>query len=312
MRGSSAPGGEARLALTAGIGCYAIWGLVPLVFQAMGRLGIAPWEILAHRTIWAVPTALVFVLMARQGRQVLAAFRNLRVLRWLTLSALLIAVNWIVYIWAVNSGRVLETSLGYYINPLLSMAAGALIFRERINRVGAVAIALAAVGVAIQALALGHLPWVSLTLAISFGGYGIVRKQVAADAQTGLLVECILLALPGLVYVLWLQRSGGGHFAAGVPATAWLVACGPITAVPLALFSWAARRMPLSAMGFLQFIAPSMTFVMGVMQGEAFTLARGVSFVFIWAGASVFAWGAWTRARMMARAAAEAAEAAAP
>jgi chloramphenicol-sensitive protein RarD len=310
MSSSSAPGGDARLALTAGVGCYVIWGLVPLVFQAMGRLGISPWEILAHRTIWAVPAALVFVLMARQGRQALAVFRDLKILPWLALSALLIAINWMVYIWAVNSGRVLETSLGYYLNPLLSMAAGALIFRERITRIGAIAIGLAAVGVAIQAVALGHLPLVSLTVAISFCGYGVVRKRVPADAQTGLLVECLLLAVPGLAFVLWLQDSGAGHFGQGIE-TAWLVFSGPVTAIPLVLFAWAARRIPLSFMGFLQFIAPTMSFAIGVLQGEAFTPLRAVSFAFIWGGAAVFAWGAWTRSRMMARAAAETAEAAA-
>ena len=296
-------------ALTAGIGCYLIWGIVPLLFQAMGRLGISPWEILANRTFWAAPMALVFVLAARQGRQVIAAFRNPRVLGWLAVSAVLLAANWMVYIWAVNSGRVLETSLGYYINPLLAMAAGALIFRERIDRTGAVAIGLAAVGVTIQALALGHLPIVSLTVAFSFCGYSIVRKRVDADAQAGLLIECLILAVPGLAYVAWLQNSGAGHLGASLPATAWLVACGPITAAPLALFSWAVRRIPLSFMGFLQFIAPTIAFGIGVGQGEAFTPLRAASFLFIWGGAAVFAWGAWRRSRSVAAAIAETAPA---
>jgi chloramphenicol-sensitive protein RarD len=298
----SAPGGEARLALTAGIGCYLLWGIVPLVFQAMGRLGISPWEILANRTVWAVPMALVFVLAARQGREVLAAFRNPRTMAWLALSALLIAANWSIYIWAVNSGRVLETSLGYYINPLLAMAAGALIFHERIDRLGMLAIGLAALGVVVQAVAIGGLPLVSLALAFSFGGYGIVRKRVAASAQTGLLIECLLLVGPGLAYVLWLQRSGAGHLGASLPATAWLLACGPVTAVPLVLFSWAARRIPLSSLGFLQFIGPTIGFAIGVMQGEAFTPLRAASFLFIWGGAAVFALAAWRRSRPELRA----------
>lgn len=297
MSSASAPGGESRLALGAGIGCYLIWGVVPLAFQAMDRLGISAWEIIAHRSLWAVPTALAFVLVARQGRQVLAVLRSPRVLGWLTVSALLIGGNWLVYIWAVNSGRVLETSLGYYINPLLAMAAGALIFRERLDRIGLVAIALAAVGVAVQAVALGHPPVVSLVLAVSFCGYGIVRKRVAADAQTGLLIECLLLSVPSLVYIAWAQRAGLGHFGQGAAATAWLVACGPITATPLMLFAWAARRIPLSFMGFLQFLGPTMGFAIGLAQGEAFTPLRAASFLFIWAGAVVFAWGAWRRAR---------------
>jgi chloramphenicol-sensitive protein RarD len=215
----------------------------------------------------------------------------------LALSSLLIATNWMVYIWAVNSGRVLETSLGYYITPLLMMAAGALLFRERIDRVGLAAIGLAAVGVAVQALAIGRLPWVSVVLAVSFSGYGVVRKRVAAEAQTGLLVECLLLAGPALAYVLFLQAHGGNHLASGGAAAAWLVACGPITAVPLVLFAWAARRIPMTAVGFLQFIAPTIGFVIGVGEGEAFTPLRAASFLFIWAGAALFLGGAVRKAR---------------
>jgi len=297
----SAPG-ESRLALGAGLGCYLIWGIVPLVFQAMGKLGVSSWEILANRTVWAVPMALVFVLVAKQGREVLALLKTRRTMAWLTFSAALIAANWSIYIWAVNSGRVLETSLGYYINPLLAMAAGALIFNERIDRLGAVAIALAAVGVAVQAIAIGGLPLVSLALAFSFGGYGIVRKRVTASAQAGLLIECLLLVGPGLAYVLWLQHAGLGHLGASPAATAWLLACGPITAVPLVLFSWAARRIPLSTLGFLQFIGPTIAFVIGVVQGESFTPLRAASFVFIWGGAAVFAFAAWRRSRPELRA----------
>ena len=297
------------LALSAGVGCYVIWGLIPLAFQLLGHLGASPWEILAHRTVWAVPAALVFVLVAGQGRAAAAVLRRPRTLGWLALSATLIAINWSTFIWAVNSGRVLETSLGYYILPLFNMAAGALIFRERLDRAGAVAIALAAAGVVLQAIALGHVPLVSLLLALSFGGYGVVRKRVAAEAQTGLLVECLLLAVPGLAYVLWLQGAGGGHFLHSPATAAWLIACGPVTAVPLVLFAWAARRIPLSAMGFLQFITPTMTFVLGVAQGEAFTPLRGASFALIWAGVAVFALAAWRQSRPELAATAEAAPA---
>ena len=310
MASTPAPGGP-RLALGAGIGCYLIWGFVPLVFQIIGHRGVGAWEILAQRTFWSIPAAGLFVLLAGQFRQVAGVFRQPKVLGWLTLSALLIAINWSTFIWAVNSGKLLETSLGYYITPLINMAAGALLFRERIGRIGKAAMALAAVGVVIQATALGHLPWVSLVLAFSFGGYGIVRKQVAADAQTGLFIECLLVGVPGLAYVFWLQSQGLGHFAGDPVTTAWLIACGPITAVPLVLFSWAARRIPLSAMGFLQFIGPTISFVIGLAEGEAFTPLRALSFGFIWAGAAVFAWGAWTRSRALAQAAADAARAAA-
>jgi len=302
MGRTAAPGDEGRLALTAGIVCYLMWGFVPLAFQAIGRLGVGPWEILAQRIVWSIPAAALFVLLAGQTRQVAAVLRKPTVLAWLALSALLIGLNWVVFIWAVNSGRLLETSLGYYINPLVNMAAGALLFRERIDGVGKTAIGLALVGVAIQAAALGHLPWVSLVLAVSFGGYGVVRKQVTADAQTGLLVECLLLGLPSLAFIAWLESRGVGHFTDSVAATAWLVASGPITAVPLVLFAWAARRVPLSAMGFLQFISPTISFGFGILQGEHFTALRALSFAFIWGGAATFAYGAWRRSRRLAAA----------
>jgi chloramphenicol-sensitive protein RarD len=301
MPSSSAPGGEHRLALTAATSCYLIWGFVPLAFQAVNRLGVGPWEILAHRIVWSIPVAFLFVFLAKQGRQAITVLKNPRTLAWLFLSSLLIATNWVVFIWAVTSNRLLESSLGYYINPLVSMAAGALIFRERIDRIGQAAIGLALVGVTVQAVALGQLPWVSLVLALSFGGYGVVRKQVAADAQTGFLVETLLVGFAAVAYIAWLAGQGGSHFAD--PTTAlWLIACGPITAIPLVLFSWAARRVPLSLMGFLQFIAPTISFVIGLMQGEAFTPLRALSFAFIWGGAAVFLHGMWRRSRTVLRA----------
>jgi len=290
------PGGESRLALGAGFLCYLIWGFVPLFFQAIGHLGVTPWEILAERIAWSVPAAAAFVLLARQGGHALAVLRQPKVLAWLLLSALLIAANWVVFIWAVNSGRLLEASLGYYINPLVSMAAGALLFRERLDRIALAAIGLALAGVVVQTLALGHLPWVSLVLALSFGFYGIVRKQVAAEAQTGLLVETLLVSVVAVPYIVWLQARGQGHLGDPV-ATAWLVASGPVTALPLVLFSWAARRIPLSLMGFMQFLSPTISFVIGLSQGEAFTPARAASFTLIWAGAAVFLFGAWRRTR---------------
>lgn len=287
-------------AVGAGVVCYLIWGFVPLVFQAIGRQGVGAWEILAHRTIWATPTALIFVLVAHQWRQVAAVFRTPRTFGLLLVSAALIATNWSVYISAVNGGRVLESSLGYYITPLINMACGALFFQERISRLGYVAIGLAAIGVAIQTAALGHLPIVALLLAFSFGGYGLVRKQVAADAQTGLFIECLILAIPGLAFMFWLESQGASHLTASPVTAAWLIASGPITATPLVLFAWAARRIPLSYMGFLQFIGPTIAFAIGIAQGEAFTPLRAISFPFIWGGAAVFVYGAWKASRAVA------------
>jgi chloramphenicol-sensitive protein RarD len=306
MPPASAPGGSPRLALGAGIGCYVIWGFVPLVFQAIGHRGVGPWELLAQRTFWAIPAAALFVALAGQARQVARVFRTPRTLAWLALSSLLIAINWSTFIWSVDAGRLLETSLGYYITPLVNMAAGAVLFRERLDRLGYIAMGLAALGVAVQAWAAGGLPAISLALAFSFGGYGVVRKHVAADAQTGFLVECLAVAAPALAYVLWLAQQGQGHFGVDPAASAWLVATGPITAVPLVMFAWAARRIPLSAMGFLQFLSPTISFVIGLVEGEPFTRLRAAAFAFIWLGAAVFLWGAWRRARSVRIAVAEA------
>ncbi|MDP3658503.1 EamA family transporter RarD [Phenylobacterium sp.] len=292
-----AAGDDQRTALAVGAGCYVIWGLLPLLFQYLSRGHVGPWEILAHRTLWAIPAAGVFVLLARQQSQVAAVLRQPKVLGMLALSAFLISVNWVVFIIAVNTGRVLDTSLGYFITPLFNIASGALLLRERLDRWSLVAIGLAVIGIALQTMALGHLPIFSILLALSFSSYGLVRKRVAADAQTGLFIECLIIGAIGLIYVVNVEQSGAGHFLGDNGVTFALLFSGLITALSLVMFSWAARRIPLSAIGFLQFIAPSITFFMGLAQGEAFTALRGASFSFIWAGAAVFLWGAWRRGR---------------
>lgn len=296
---SGAPGGEARQALVAGVVCYLIWGFVPLYFQLLGQAGAGSAEILAHRTVWGVPVALAFVLAAGQGRQFLRVLREPRTLGWLALSAVLIAGNWLVFVHAVNTGRLLEGSLGYYINPLLNMAAGAMLFRERMSRYGVAAIVAATIGVAVQTWALGHLPVISLTLAGTFAAYGIVRKRVDADAQTGLFIEFAFLAIPSAIFGVWLQLGGQGHMLTSLSAALLLIGSGAVTVVPLVLFSWAARRMPLSTMGFLQFMGPTISFFIGLAQGEPFTPLRATSFAFIWLGAAVYAFGAWRAGRQL-------------
>lgn len=299
---------EQRKAVAAGLICYVFWGVVPLVLQAIAAYGPGTWEIMCHRIVWGLVASAIFVAGARQWPQVLAVMRQPKTLAWLALSACFIATNWTLYIWAVNHGRTIEASLGYYITPLLNMAAGALLFRERIGRIGQAAIGLALIGVIIQALALGHLPYVSLILAFSFGSYGVVRKRVSADALPGLFIECLILGVPALAFIAWLQSTGAGHFTNSPAVAAWLIFSGPVTAAPLALFAWAARRMPLSTMGFLQFLAPTIAFGIGVAEGEAFTPLRAVSFVFIWAGAAVFVYGLWRKTRGLRRRVVAAAE----
>lgn len=288
---------ETRAALLAAVGCYAAWGVLPLLFMGMGRAGFAAPEILAQRAVWAVLFAGALLLLSKQGAQARRVLASPRTLGWLAASAALIGTNWGLYVWATTNHATLEASLGYYINPLLNVAVGALLFRERIDRAGMVAIALAAIGVLIQALAIGRPPWIALALALSFCAYGVIRKRVPADAQTGLFVECLLLAPLGLVFLLWLA-SGPGVVGWSSPGRfAWAVVNGPITVAPLALFAWSARRLPLSTLGFIQFIAPTLQFAVGVWAGEPLTPMRALSFVFIWAGAGVFALAAARRAR---------------
>lgn len=300
MAPSSASGGEPRQALAAGVGAYLFWGVLPLYFHVLYGMGVGSAEMIAHRTLWAVLWAFGLVVLGRQVPQVGRVLTEPKTLAFLALSTLAILLNWTIYVIAVNGGRVLEASLGYYINPLMNMAVGALLFRERMNVSGKIAIGLATIGVAVQTVALGHLPIVSLGLALTFCIYGVIRKQVKADAQTGLFIECLYLTLPGLTYVLWLEATGAGHFRDGLGLTLMLLAAGPATVVPLALFAWSARRLTMTALGFLQFLAPTLQFGVGIALGEDFTPLRALSFVFIWAGVGVFAWGVWRASRQRA------------
>lgn len=293
---------QGRAALASAFGCYLLWGLMPLLFMGQHAAGFDALEILAHRALWAVAVAGLLVWMAGQGGQVAAVFRSPKTLGWLALSTVLIGLNWGLYVWATTHQATLEASLGYYINPLLNMVVGLWLFREKIDRFGWVAIGLAAVGVVFQAVALGRPPWISLILAVSFATYGVIRKRVPVDAQAGLLIECLLLAPFGLAWVLWLAHTGAGVGFDSPVHVVWALLNGPATVLPLALFAWSARRLPLSTIGFIQFLAPTLQFAVGVWAGEALTPLRIASFAFIWGGAAVFAAGALLRHRAERRA----------
>ena len=278
-----------RTGLIAALICYVIWGAFPLLFHQMGVRGASAWEIVGWRTVFAVPVSLCLVLLTGGLRNLGAVIGQPRQLALLALSAILIATNWTVYVWAVSVGQTLSASLGYYINPLVNAAVGALFFRERINRWGIVALTLATIGVLAQAVALGAPPWVALVLAGSFAGYGAVRKQTQADAQGGLLIECLILSPFAVGLLVWLARHGTLTFGQGVDVTLLLLTCGPVTVAPLALFAFAARRLPFNIVGFIQFITPTLQFACGLAQGERLTWQSLVAFAFIWAGALVFA-----------------------
>ena len=299
MTSSSAPAGEVgaeeRAAVLAGIACYFFWGFLPLLFKAAAWAGAGPWEIIAWRSVWSLVIITFVVGLTRCWRGVRAAIREPRTLVLLVAAAALIGTNWSLFVFAVNAGHTLDASLGYYLNPLMSVAAGMLLFRERIDRWGWIAIALAGAGVALQTLAHERLPLAALGMATTFCIYGVIKKRVAANAQTGMFVECLVLAGPALVYGVWMEAHGQGH--AMRPLSGLLLALGgPATVAPLVTFAWAARRMPLSTLGFLQFIAPTMQFVIGVLSGEALSPLSILAFVFIWSGVVAYAFGAWRKA----------------
>ena len=290
---------EQRAAVLAGIGCYAFWGFLPLLFKAAAWAGAGAWEMVAWRTVFAFVSAALVVAIGRGWVRVREVLKAPKRLALLACAAVLILSNWSLFVWAVNAGHTLDASLGYYLNPLMSVAAGMVLFRERIGRAGWIAIVLAAIGVAVQTLAHGSLPLAALGMATTFCLYGILKKQVAVDATTGLFFECAVLAGPALAYGLWLQSSGQGHLQH--PMAALLLAlAGPATVAPLITFAWAARRMPLSSLGFIQFISPSTQFVIAVAFGEPLPPLSLLAFAFIWSGVAVYAVTAWRKTRAVA------------
>jgi chloramphenicol-sensitive protein RarD len=293
---SSSAATETRNALIAALVCYTAWGVFPLLFMAMAHSGFTAPEILTQRAVWALLFAAALVLATGRIAQVRSVLATPATMGWLLLSTVMILINWGTYVWATTQHHTLEASLGYYINPLLNMVAGLFLFRERIDKWGWIAIGSAAVGVVLQTLALGRAPWLSILIALSFAAYGVIRKRVAADAQTGLFVECLLMIPFGAAMLIWLSHAGQVVGFASPGHWAWSISSGLATVLPLALFAWSARRLPLSTIGFLQFLAPTLQFAIGVASGEPLTLLRILSFAFIWAGAAVFAGAAlWKR-----------------
>jgi chloramphenicol-sensitive protein RarD len=295
-----------RLGFPAAFGCYLIWGSLPLYIRAMKHVGA--FELLAHRIIWSVPTAVILIALAANWRDVKAAFTGPN-LKWLALSSVLIGANWAIYIWAVNAGRAMEASLGYYINPLVNVLFGMLIFSEKLRTAQWVAVAVATVGVAIMAFAFGHVPWVALALCTSFACYGVIRKQVVIDSRAGFLVEVLLLVPLALSWLVWFAttQSPGRWMGEGGWDIALLIAAGPITAVPLILFALAAKRLKLSTIGMMQYIGPTLQFLIAVFVfKEAFSPVHAVAFGFIWTALVIFTADSLmgdAKARRLARAA---------
>ena len=296
---------ERRTGLIFGLSAYLLWGVLPLYFKAVAH--VSPGEILAHRIIWSLVFLAVLVALWRRWASVRAALASRKVFITLVASALLIAVNWLVYIMAVVSGHVLEGSLGYYLNPLVNILLGVALLGERLSKAQIFATGLAAAGVAVLAVGAASGLWISLTLAASFALYGYLRKIVAVDALEGLSIETAMLAPIALAWILYVDSTGRG----GLGSWNWttiilLVAGGAITAIPLLLFTGAARRLPLSTMGFLQYIAPSLQFLIAVaLFGEKLTTAHLVCFGAIWTALAIVTIDGWRRAMRSRRMAVE-------
>lgn len=280
---------EARRGVTAVSAAFVIWGLFPLYLRPL--IHVPATEILAHRIAWCV--LFVFGWLAWKGRlgEVRAALADRPVLLRLFLTSALITLNWLLYVWAISNGRVVEASLGYFIGPLFNVALGLVVLRERLNPRQWTSVGFAAAGVVWLTVAAGGLPWVALTLAASFALYGLVRKVIPVGAVPGLAVETLLVAPFAIAWLLWLERSGSSAFGGeSVVVTALLVGSGLITALPLALFSTGARLIPYSVVGVIQYIGPSMQLLLGLtLYGEPFPPARAAGFALIWVGLAIFA-----------------------
>jgi chloramphenicol-sensitive protein RarD len=278
---------RARGVAAAGV-CYLIWGLVPLFWKQL--VGINAVELIAHRHVWSLVFVLALVVAQGGLADVRQALRGQRALLTNFVSATLLTGNWLVYVWGVNTGHVVEASLGYFLVPLMNVASGRIVLGEHLRRAQWLAIGCAAVGVGWLVLQFGRPPWIALALAATWGGYSLMRKQSPLGAVTGLTVETLLIAPFAIAFLIWRQHTGEGALGhvAGFKQVL-VVSAGVITAVPLLLFAYGARRIRLSTLGLLQYVTPSVQLVLGVwVYGEPFPRARIVGFACIWMGLAVY------------------------
>ena len=286
-----------RTGLAYGLAAFLFWGFAPLYFKAVDH--VPALELLAHRIVWAIPLLAAMIWLQRAWRTI-----DRRTLMMLLVSAALIGVNWLCYIIAINTDRVLEAALGYYINPLVSMVLGMAFLGERMRPFQWAAVVLAAAGTLWMAIASGGVPWLALVLAFSFGLYGLVRKTVRVESLQGLFIETLVLAPLAYAYVIWLETTGPGSMNAfGLKTDLLLVAAGIVTTVPLYWFTQGARRLPLTTIGFLQYLAPTIAFLLALFAfDEPFDRARLVAFACIWSAVALYMGGAfWVNRRVVRR-----------
>ncbi|RDC60410.1 Protein RarD [Alteripontixanthobacter maritimus] len=281
--------------LFAALGAYVIWGFLPL-YLILVKI-VPPTEFVAWRIIWTLPLCLLIVMLRGQRHALMTAVRSGAVMLTLLLTAVLIAINWLVYIWAIQNGEVYAASLGYYINPLLNVVLGTVFLGEKLTRRQWAAVALAACGVALLLGGALTTLWISLTLAASFGTYGLLRKRVDVGAVPGLTIESAILILPAMAAVVYFAGlPAGSSFGNDLSLSLLIMLGGVLTAVPLLLFAIAARRMAYSTLGFIQFLAPTIVFILGLtVFGQELKTVQLACFILIWSAAAIFVWDIWAR-----------------
>jgi chloramphenicol-sensitive protein RarD len=282
------PGRDTIAGVVYAVSAFLIWGISPIYWKALRS--VPALEIILHRIVWSFFLLVPLIMIMRRWREFVLVFRNLRTLLILLFTAIIVGGNWLLYIWAVNTDRLLQASLGYYINPLVNVMLGMVFLKERLRPPQILAVVMATAGVLYLTLYYGEFPWIALTLAFSFGLYGLIRKIAPVGALVGLTVETLLLSIPALIYLFYLDRLGQGSiFRVSLKLDLMLMGCSVVTALPLLFFTLGARRLYLSTMGLLQYLAPSCMFVLAVfLFREPFTSAQVLTFILIWTALAIY------------------------
>jgi chloramphenicol-sensitive protein RarD len=269
------------LGLLFGVSAYTLWGLFPIYWPLLKPAN--PLEIVSHRAVWTLVFCFIILALTKTLKSTLALLKRPKIVAGLFLGSILISINWIIYIYAANTGHVIEASLGYFINPLVVIATGVIVLKEKMRPLQWTAVGIATIGVAVLTIDYGRLPWIALGLALSWGSYGLVKKQLGLGALEGLSIETLLSSGFYLGYLIWLGNSGEGHFTYSLTLTLLLIGGGAVTAIPLLLFNGSTNRLPLTLVGLLQYITPTIQFCIGVWYyHEDMPAARWAGFLIIW------------------------------
>lgn len=283
-------GGDTPKGFVLAFAAYFMWGFLPLYMKAVAHIPAA--EVVANRVVWSLPVGGLILLMLGRVNDLRAALRSPRTILMATLTALLLSVNWGIYVWSIGTGRALDAALGYFINPLFSVFLGATVLKERLRPAQMVAIGLSAAAVVLLTVKAGHLPLAALGLTVSWGFYALLRKTVPVGPNQGFLLEVMILTPPAIIYLIWLQATGQSHLGAGVTTdNILLLSSGIITAIPLMVYANGARLLRLSTIGVMQYIAPTMIFLIAVfLFREPFDTTRLIAFMLIWSGLAIYSW----------------------